>query len=285
MYNLDGRVSLVTGAAGRRGIGHAIATRLAKEGSDVVVVDKFVVPPRSEEIGWQGLNSVVEEIKSLGRQALVFSVDITQVQEVDGLVNKTLARFGKIDILVNNAGVSSAVGREKELKDFTDEAWHTTLAVNLTGTFFCCRAVAREMVTRGEGGKIINISSIRGKVGERGQGAYTASKFGVIGLTQVLALELAPYKINVNAVCPGPVDTDILSDLLHIVAEQQSISLEEARSKVWEERFGPSLSDIPLRRLGTPDDIAGVVAFPASREADYITGQAINVDGGLVMSH
>ena len=186
MYNLDGRVSLVTGAAGRRGIGRATAIRLAKEGSDVVVVDKFVVPPRSEESGWQGLNGVVKEIKSLGRQALAFSVDITQAQEVEEMVHKTLARFGKIDILVNNAGASGIMGGEREIKDFADEVWHTTLAVNLTGTFFCCRAVAREMVTRGEGGKIINISSIHGKIGKRGQGAYTASKFGVIGLTQVL---------------------------------------------------------------------------------------------------
>ena len=292
MYNLDGKVALVTGAGGMRGIGRAVAVRLAKEGASVVVVGRSSGPSKStdRECKWRGLDSVVDEINALGCQAISVRADISQPQEVDEMMKKTLARFGKLDIMVNNAGVGTTVSDTREggrlaIKDFTDEAWNTTLSVNLTGTFLCCRAAAREMINRGQGGKIVNISSIRGKVAAPLQGPYSASKFGVLGLTKTLALELAPYRINVNAVCPGATDTDIADKFFQREAERFVTSVQKVRTKYWEDAFGPSLSGIPLGRLGTPDDIANVVVFLVSEESNYVTGQAINVDGGLVTAY
>ena len=273
MYDLDGKIAIVTGAAGRRGFGRAIANRLAKEGADVAIVDKYAVPPRDEDStgGWKGLDSVLEEIRAFDRQSLAITCDIAQSNEVDAMVKTILDKFGRIDILVNNAGV--------HIWGNSDEDWHRNISVNLTGAFYCARAVSRVMIQRNRGGKIINISSTQGKEG-RGQGdvGYVASKFGVVGITQDLALELAPYQINVNAVCPGGASTDIGSDHIKSVAQSKGISVQEAKER-W---LSARIASISLGRIAEPQDIASMVAFLASSEADFITGQSINVNGGLL---
>jgi len=281
MYDLNGKVALVTGAASKPGFGHAIALRLAKEGADVVVVDKYLPPEGLSEDdrieGWQGLASVVEEIEALGRQAVAIKTDITDGQEVKEMAAKALERFGKVDILVNNAGI---IEERAPIIDFDENTWNRILAVNLNGTFLCSKYVAKSMVERGEGGKIINLSSFAGKAGAEQIGAYVASKFGIVGLTQTLALELARFNINVNAICPGAAPTN-LSMGRHIRSEarQSGITIEEATNRA----YAALLPQIPLGRVAQTKDIANAVAFLASGESDYMTGLAISVSGGSLM--
>ena len=280
MYDFKGKIALVTGAYHKRGLGHAIALRLARDGADVAVSGRASRSPREEDKreGWRGLDSVVEEVEALERQALAVTADISDSREVDAMVKKVLNRFGKIDILVNNAGALGKKGipiLEKEEDD-----WRLPLDVNLTGTFLCSQAVARGMVERGEGGRIINIASVEAKLTLSGdRAAYIASKAGLIGFMQALALELASHRINVNAICPGGVNTGIISDWLATEAERKGISVEEATK----EHYRPLLAKVPLGRLGMPEDMANTVAFLASSESDYITGQYIHVNGGWFM--
>ncbi|MBW1766791.1 MAG: SDR family oxidoreductase [Deltaproteobacteria bacterium] len=273
MYDLTDKIVLVTGAGGKRGLGRAIAKRLAMDRADIVVVDKHAVLPQDESEGWSGINSVVDEIQGIGRQALGLTCDITNSQQVNQMVNEAIAKFSRIDILVNNAGIHI----NRNIEEFSDEIWMSQLDVNLNGTFFCARAVARNMINRGQGGRIINIGSFRSKAGAVGETAYCASKFGVVGLTQCLALELASHNILVNAVCPALTDTDINLDMFDNISSRDDISAQEARNRVNEH----VAAEIPLGRLGTPRDVANLVAFLASDEADFITGQSINVNGGL----
>ncbi|MFC1958014.1 SDR family NAD(P)-dependent oxidoreductase [Chloroflexota bacterium] len=280
MYDLTGKIAIVTGAGGRRGFGRAIAKRLAKDGADIVVIDKFALQLRDKDLtdGWKGIESVADEIKALNRQALAITCDITNSEEVDRMVKDTVAEFGGIDILVNNAGLHIY----SSIQDISDEIWESHLAVNLTGTFYCSRAVVQEMMQRGEGGRIINIASLLGKVGMgNAQTAYCASKFGVVGFTQSLALELASHNILVNAVCPALADTDIHNDAFNEEAEREGISVQEIRTRMHDE----VIPQIPLGRLTTAGDIANMVAFLASDEASFITGQSINVNGGLLTAH
>jgi NAD(P)-dependent dehydrogenase (short-subunit alcohol dehydrogenase family) len=280
MYDLTCKVALVTGAASKRGFGRAIATRLAREGADVVVTGRTASPHRNRELkdGWRGLEAVTDEIKALGRKALVITCDITKSDEVDKMVEDTVKKFGQIDILVNNAGIHTFSTIDK----MSNETWSENISVNLTGTFFCSRAVAREMIKRSKGGKIINIASVNGKAGSgSGSSAYSASKFGVIGLTQSLALELAPHSINVNSVCPTLGDTDMAWENFESEAKRDGITVQEAMERLIKKR----VTSIPLRRLVTGEDVANMVAFLASKEAEYITGQSINVDGGFLMAH
>ncbi|MFC1971672.1 SDR family NAD(P)-dependent oxidoreductase [Chloroflexota bacterium] len=280
MYDLTGKVGIVTGAAGKQAFGRAIATRLAMEGVDVVIVDKFTILPREKDLyeDWKGLETVADEIRSLGRKALAVTCDIAQSNEVDSMVEDIVDKFGQVDILVNNAGVQAL----SAIDSINDETWNANLSVNLTGTFFCSRAVAGDMRKRGQGGKIINIASTNAKVVMSiGRIGYAASKFGVIGLTQSLALELAPYGINVNSICPGQADTGIHSDIIEIEARKRGIPESEVRSQF----FGRTTAKMPLRRLVMPEDIANMVAFLASKESEFVTGQSINVNGGGLMAH
>lgn len=277
---LEGKIALVTGSAGKQGFGRAIAHRLARDGANIVLVDKYTVLSRDNELhpGWRGLDAVVGEVQSLGRHALAITCDITESSEVDKMVEHALDDFGQIDILVNNAGVHIF----GTIDNISDEIWEANLSVNLTGTFFCSRAVAREMMKRGQGGKIVNISSIFGKIGVGGGNmAYCASKFGVVGLTQSLAIELAPYNITVNAVCPGLADTEYAIEHFREQAQQEHITAE----KVKEQLFKSRIASIPLGRLTLPEDVANMVAFLVSNESDLITGQSINVNGGELMAH
>jgi len=277
MYDLRGRVALVTGAGGERGIGRAIATRLARDGADIVVNDIVENPYPGAATGWAGIPQVVSEIEALGRRALGILADVADASQVDSMMRQAVERFGHIDILVNNA--ASRPGPDRvPVVELTEDAWDTVQRVNLKGTFLCSRAVAREMIRRGRGGRIIIVSSVAGKRGTACFAAYCASKFGLIGFTQALALELASHRINVNAVCPGLVDTERVAFIAAALAPE-GVSAEEHREQMLRGRA----SQIPLGRVAVPEDIAGTVAFLASPEADYLTGLSVSVAGGSHM--
>jgi NAD(P)-dependent dehydrogenase (short-subunit alcohol dehydrogenase family) len=275
MYDLKGKVAIVTGAGRKLGIGRATALRLAREGADVVVADicrQFEEFPDYGLGQWEGLKSTADEISALGVRGLPLRVDVTDSKLVDEMVAQTMDAFGRIDILVNNAG--GVVGPAPAL--WIDEAaWSKTLAINATGTFLCSQRVARTMIARREGGKIINIASIAGKGRSRALAAYCAAKAAVIALTRVLAFELAASGIQVNALCPGRVDTDLERWGWELEAKFRGVT----RDQVSSEKIG----EIPLGRLEQPEDVANLVAFLASDQSDYMTGQAINIDGGIVM--
>ncbi|MSP13561.1 MAG: 3-oxoacyl-ACP reductase FabG [Chloroflexi bacterium] len=278
MYDLSGKVALVTGAGGEHGMGRAIATRLAYEGANVVVNDVTADPYAREKSGWGGLPDLVRELEAIGRQALGVVADITDAQQVDRMVQQALEQFGHIDILVNNAG--SRPGPDRVLVvDLAEEAWDYVQRVNVKGTFLCCRAVARQMIARGVGGRIINISSTAGKRGSARYAAYCASKFAVIGLTQSLALELAPHGINVNAICPSLVNTERVGYIAAGLVGGGDAGVEAYRDKMLKE----AAMQAPLGRMAQSSDIASMAAFLASEESGYLTGLSLPVAGGLVM--
>ena len=277
MYDLTGKVALVTGAGGERGMGRAIATRLAREGADVVINDVREKPYADSPSGWGGLEAVVREIEDLGRGALGLVADISDAAQVDNMVRRAIERFGHIDILVNNAG--SRPGRDRvPVVDLEEDAWDEVQRVNVKGTFLCSRAVGREMIARRQGGKIIIISSVAGKRGRARFAAYCASKFALIGF-QSLALELAPHDINVNAICPGSVETE-RTDYIAAALVPEGESLEEYQAQTALQRA----QDIPLGRVALGPDIARTAAFLASSESDYLTALSISVSGGSVMA-
>ena len=277
MNSLEGKVALVTGTASKRSMGHTIALRLAREGANVVVVDKYAAPRSlfSGDEGWGGLDAEVAEIKSLGREALAVVADVSSTQEVDKTVAKALERFKKIDILVHCAAIRGPVATP--IVELAEEDWRKILDVNLTGAFLISKAVAKSMVKKGEGGKIVLIASMASTHGDSGSGAYCASKWGVIGLVQTLALELAPHKINVNAINPGVFRTNLRDEVFANQAQAEGITTNEARDKFYQKM----IAMIPMGRIGTTDDIADLVFFLVSSQSDYITGQAINIGGGV----
>ena len=275
---LTGKAAIVTGTGRMRGIGRAIALRLAEEGADVAVT-AIARPPESfpeheREAGWRGAESVADEVRALGRKALALDVDVTEPDEVRAMVERTRKDFGRIDILVNNAGLALVAGK-KDLWQMDDDEWFREIGVNLHGVYHCCKAVAAVLVEQAQGGKIVNISSLAGRAGQAQYGGYTPSKFAVIGLTQMLALELAPHKVNVNAVAPGSTDTDMMDGTFHRTGDRMGIPFEMIKQGV--------KAFIPLGRQADPSEIASVVAYLCSPQADYITGQSINVDGGILM--
>ncbi len=244
---LEGKVAVVTGGA--RGIGRSICEKLAAEGAKLAVVDILA----------EVAEATAAEFRTRGIDADAFAADVSSGDDVGRMVGDVLARFGQIDILVNNAGIT----RDNLLIRMKEEDWDLVLTVNLKGTFNATKAVARPMM-KARSGKIINIASVVGVMGNAGQANYSASKAGVIGLTKTAAKELASRNITVNAVAPGYIMTDM--------TEKLSDAAKDA-----------FLTVIPLARGGTPEDVASVVCFLASADADYITGQTIHVDGGMVM--
>ena len=277
MYNLTGKVALVTGAGGKNGIGRAIATRLAKEGADVAVNDITERPYAADQTEWQGLPDVVREIKAMGRDAISVVADVADAVQVKEMVDKTVAHFGKIDILVNNAGTIAGKDRVPVV-DLTEEDWDRVQRVNVKGVFLCSQAVARHLIAQGTGGKIINMSSVTGKRGSARFAAYSSSKFAVIGFTQSLACELAPYQVNVNAICPGLVETERFGHLASVLMPD-NLSADEKLSE-YERR---SEAAVPIGRLAEGADVAKMAAFLASDEAAYLSGVSITVSGGTVM--
>ena len=282
MYDLNGKVAIVTGAGGRHGIGRAIATRLAREGADVVVTDipqsLEAIRPEDRAEGWEGLPSVVREIEGEGRQVLGLFSDVSDSGQVDEMVSQVLERFGHIDVLVNNAG--SRPGRDRvPVVELEEDAFDEVMRVNVRGTYLCSRAVARHMVARNQGGKIIIISSGAGKRGIARYAVYCASKFALVGFTQALAQEMAPHRVNVNAICPGLVDTERV-DFIAAALAVEGQSAEEHRALMVRERS----TRVPLGRIAQGDDIAKMAAFLASAESDYMTGLSISVSGGSEMN-
>ena len=278
MSEFDGRVVLVTGCARARGIGRAIAVAFARAGADVVVSDVAAGGTRNENeegleeirLGWKGLDSVADEIKGLGRRVLTLVGDVSRAADAERFVADALAQFGRIDVLVNNAAAPHGADR-RLLWEIPEEAWDMVIDVNLKGTFLMSRAVIPHMLKRGSG-RIISMASVSGKRGTARRGAYTASKFGVIGLTQVMAQELGAHGITANAICPGSVDT----------SRRESTSRRE-RALAERDPNAPVLSLPPTGRVARPDDIARLALLFASDASDHITGQAWNVDGGTVM--
>lgn len=282
MYDLSGKVAIVTGAGGRHGIGRAIATRLAREGADVVVTDipqsLEAIRPQDRAEGWAGLPSVVKEIEAAGRQALGLFSDAADSGQVEEMVSQVLARFGQIDILVNNAG--SRPGRDRvPVVELAEDAFDEVMRVNVRGTYLCSRAVARHMIARNQGGKIIIISSGAGKRGIARYAVYCASKFALVGFTQALAQEMAPHRVNVNAICPGLVDTERV-DFIAAALAAEGQSAEEHRAMMVRERS----TRVPMGRIAQGEDIARLAAFLASAESDYMTGLSISVSGGSEMN-
>lgn len=244
---LQDQVAIVTGATA--GIGRAIAIKLAELGAKIAVVGT------SEERG----KEVVAEIQSKQGEAVFFKVDVASHKETEQVANAVQAQFGRVDILVNNAGIT----RDQLLMKMTEEDWDKVLEVNVKSCYNFCHALVRNMM-KARRGKIINISSVIGLTGNAGQVNYAASKAAIIGFTKALAKELASRNIQVNCVAPGFIETKMTD----VLSEEQKKAI---------------LGSIPLGRMGTPDDIANTVAFIASPLADYITGQVITVDGGMVM--
>jgi 3-oxoacyl-[acyl-carrier protein] reductase len=245
---LDGKVVLVTG--GSRGIGRAIALKMAKHGANVAI---------NYAGNANAANEVAALIQGLGKESLTLRADVANASEVNAMVDQVVDKFGKIDILVNNAGIT----RDNLLLRMKDEEWDEVIDTNLKGVFHCIKAVARPMMKQ-RAGRIINIASVVAAMGNAGQANYTAAKAGVIGLTKTAARELAPRNITVNAIAPGFIETDMTAVLPEDVKEKLK-------------------AQIPLSRFGQPDDVAELAVFLASDGAAYITGQTIFVDGGMYM--
>jgi NAD(P)-dependent dehydrogenase (short-subunit alcohol dehydrogenase family) len=243
------RVAIVTGAA--NGIGRSIAIGLAGEGAHICIAD----------IDSTGARQTADQVERLKRRAIVMGSDVSRPEEAQGVVEGTMQAFGQVDILVNNAGIA----RYSPFLEYPAEDWGRTLEVNLGGYFFCAQAAARKMIARKKG-KIINISSVLAEIAMPRTVAYAATKGGVASLTRILALELAPYGINVNAIGPGP----ILTEMARKNLPEKDRAIREAM--------------IPMGRYGLPEDLVGPAVFLASRDSDYVTGQTLYVDGGFLIS-
>jgi NAD(P)-dependent dehydrogenase (short-subunit alcohol dehydrogenase family) len=277
MYDLKGKTAFITGTGAKRGMGHAIALRMAKEGADVVVADKFAAPksmfPGDEN--WRGLDEEVEEIKTMGRQSMACVMDIAKAEDVDYAVAKTIEKFGKIDILVHCAAIRGPVGTP--LVDHTEKDWVDCMTVNVVGTFLLSKAVAKHMIARNQGGKILIFASQAGLHGVKGSSAYCASKYATIGLVKSLALELAPFQINVNAINPGAIITNLRDEAFGKMAEKQGKSWEEVQQGDYKMVAGM----IPMGRMGSVEDIANLSVWLVSSESNYITAETIGVSGGM----
>ncbi len=270
---LEGKVAIVTGCGRERGIGRAIAVRLAREGADVVAADYCRSMPEYPDAKFgqmEELEGVATEIRKLGRRSIAVKVDVTDEAEVAAMAAAAMKEFGRVDILCNNAG--GGVGGGPVVQQTLD-SWNRTVAINLTGTFLCAKHVAPKIIEGKRGGRIINTASIAGKRGGPMMAAYCAAKHGVIGLTRSLALELGAFNITVNAVCPGFVETQLFEGLINMVGSTRNMNREQVLQTF--------VAQVPMGRMENGDDVANVVAFLASADGGYMTGQALNICGGV----
>ena len=244
---LDGKVALVTGGA--RGIGKAICERLADEGAKLAIVDIML----------DVAQETADEFKAKGVEAAAFAADVSKLDSANETVDAVIKEFGQVDILINNAGIT----RDTLMMRMTEQDWDMVIAVNLKGTFNFTKAACRPMM-KARSGKIVNVASVVGRMGNAGQANYSASKAGVIGLTKTTAKEFATRNIQVNAVAPGYIQTDMTG------------KLSDAATEAF-------MTVIPMKRGGTPEDVANVVYFLCSEDSNYVTGQVINIDGGMLM--
>ena len=270
MGELDGKVAIITGAGRRRSIGYSTTMALVDLGADVVVTgtgrDPATFPLDEKKIGWRDVESTADHVREKGRRALPLIVDVTSIEAVDRMMAETLAEFGRVDILINNAAMP--IGNDRVLVvDLDPDIFQKVLDVKARGTFLCSKAVAKVLINQGEGGKIVTVASDAGKRGSANALAYNAANFAQVGMTQSLAKELGPHRVNVNCVCPAAVDTVRMDRF--------------GRGREWEEIGARH----PIGRVGTPEEVGGFMAYLCTEAASWITGQSINIDGGMVMEH
>jgi 3-oxoacyl-[acyl-carrier protein] reductase/meso-butanediol dehydrogenase/(S,S)-butanediol dehydrogenase/diacetyl reductase len=269
MKPLEGKVAIITGAGRLRGIGRATAVALAADGADIVVTgtgrDPSTFPEDEKAAGWRGIESTAAQVREQGRRCLPLQAEARSADAAAHVASAALAELGRIDILVNNAAVGRGADRVP-LTELSEDIWRSVLDVKLTGSFLMTRAVLPSMIARGQGGSIINISSIAGKRGTPKTAAYCTANFGLQGFTQALAIELAPSKIRVNAVCPGLTATSRMDDF--------------RKEQDWENYIQRT---VPLGRAAEDHELARFIAWLCGPDASYITGQSLNFDGGVVM--
>jgi len=266
LTGLEGKVAVVTGAGRMRSIGRPIAVELARAGVDVVLTGTGRPPERypddEKAAGWRDIESVADEVRAAGRRALPVISDVSDPAAVDRLLAEVLGNFGRVDIVVNNAGAARGADRVPVI-DLDIDLWRLVIETNLNGTFYMSRAFGRALVEQGDGGSIVNISSIAGKLMAANAAAYSSSKAGIHALTCAMASEMGKYQVRVNAICPGMIDTYRMDDI--------------PRGQVWDEMVA---SRVPLGRAGNGDEIAWMTAFLCSDQGSWITGQLYTVDGG-----
>ncbi len=270
MAELSGKVAIVTGAGRLRGIGRAAAVALARLGADVAITgtgrDPASFPEDEKAVGWRDVESTVEQVRAEGVRALPLVFDVTDVAAADEAIAQVVGELGRVDILVNNAAIARGADRVP-IGELDPELIQRVIDVKLRGTFACTRAVAGRLLAQGEGGKIVNVASIAGKRGSASTLAYNAANFGMIGMTQSLARELGPAGINVNCVCPGPVDTSRMDS---VRPGGVATALEPGAA---------------VQRWGSDEEVGAFCAYLCTQAASWIHGQSINQDGGVVMEH
>ena len=270
MAELEGKVAFITGAGRLRGIGRAAAVALARLGADVVITgtgrDPSTFPDDEKAVNWRDVESTAEQVRALGRRALPLIFDVTDPEQVEQAVAQTVAELGRVDILINNAAV--ARGEDRTAVELLDPAvFQRVLDVKVRGTFLCTQAIVKRLYAQGEGGKIVNISSVAGKRGNAETLAYNASNFAMVGMTQSMAKEFGKRGVNVNCVCPGQVATSRMD----AVKPGDAITAQRG--------------DEPVDRWGTDEEVGDFVAYLCTHAASWIHGQSINQDGGRVMEH
>lgn len=268
---MQGKVAVVTGAGRMRSIGRPIAVELARQGCDVVLTGTGRAPehyPQDEQaVGWRDIESVADEVRAEGQRALPLVSDVADYASVEELLSTTLTELGRVDYIINNAGAARGTDRVPVV-ELDPELWRVVMDVNLNGAFYMSQVFARQMIEQGDGGAIINISSIAGKMLGPNTAAYAASKAGLQALTASMAQEVGTHGIRVNAICPGIIDTSRMDDM--------------GRGEFWQRTID---ARIPIGRAGEGEDIANITAFLCSAQGEWITGQSYNVDGGTCVQH